>query len=234
MTVLISSSSENIVGNRTIEKHFFFSDEKSVQFKCAFTATSHSCSFFVSSWALVAILVSLEQKVNWPQLSCLCELACNKKASKRVISLVTWVTHCGFAIATIKNWWKQTSRVKGQLRCLGHLNKTDQSDYTRTTTMNSSHLDQSFKIQLTCRTDGLMRQTGPEVRIHERGARPQARTASRKTFRGFFFRDARFAFVVAIHIHVKHFACFPAKALSWRLRFHQKQTSSDLNLFSCA
>jgi len=45
-------------------------------------ATSYSYSFCAFSSALAAKLVSLEQGVNWPQLPCLCELACKTKTSK--------------------------------------------------------------------------------------------------------------------------------------------------------
>ena len=45
-------------------------------------ATSYSCSFCAFSSALAARLVSLEQGVNLPQLSCLCELACKTKTIK--------------------------------------------------------------------------------------------------------------------------------------------------------
>ena len=60
----------------------FFPDENSKKFKCTSMATNHSCSLLVFSWALVAILVSLERAVNWPQLSRLCELACMKTTVK--------------------------------------------------------------------------------------------------------------------------------------------------------
>lgn len=86
ITLLISFSSENfnIIVNREIQK-VFFSRRKKWTVQTSRAATSHSCSFYVFSSALVAILVSSEQGVNWPQLSCLCELAC-KKTSKYWVS----------------------------------------------------------------------------------------------------------------------------------------------------
>ena len=48
----------------TVRSFFLFLDDKIEQCKCAVAATSHSCSFYAFSSALVAILVSLEQEVN--------------------------------------------------------------------------------------------------------------------------------------------------------------------------
>ena len=68
MTVFISFSLENFdvifMISRAKEKVFFLDDKSEQQCKCAVAATSHSCSFCAFSSALVAILVSLEQRVN--------------------------------------------------------------------------------------------------------------------------------------------------------------------------